>query len=448
MEQAKTPSTGQKPRRKRNLKGKLNQAVTSYISFGTYSTIFGGCFLVVYLLLMIGLIPLLYSDDPNSNVMPKRGDEQHALALNDVEKQVLGNMGKNIKEKLYAVRQLSGFTDRNLKDAVAKDFEGLRKKRQQAVSEQQIQQPIINSDPIPPAPGRRPGFVVLGMHRSGTSMLSGLLVNGAGYNVGGPLIGAHVDNQKGFFERIDAVLQNDEFLKSQNMWWSSGIREYDSERALVELKANKIPWKEGRKALGFLNSPDNIPWLQKDPRMCITLKTWLPLLNGDPAVVFTYRNPLEVALSLMHREKFALEHGIRLWIIYNMKAIQNSHGLCRVFSSNDAILANPLGEVQRISRELTTKCGVPDAPKKINQEDVDVFIDPNMQHGKREMGAGKDTLVEIDGCVIPEYDSLLEPNTPDHEREMSLYKTAMQIHCAFKSGQAFEDGYVWPELPT
>lgn len=39
---------------------------------------------------------------------------------------------------------------------------------------------------------KTPGFMVLGMHRSGTSMLSGLLVKGFGYETGGPLIGASV----------------------------------------------------------------------------------------------------------------------------------------------------------------------------------------------------------------------------------------------------------------
>jgi hypothetical protein len=39
---------------------------------------------------------------------------------------------------------------------------------------------------------QKPGFMVLGMHRSGTSMLSGLLVKGFGYETGGPLIGAAV----------------------------------------------------------------------------------------------------------------------------------------------------------------------------------------------------------------------------------------------------------------
>lgn len=43
---------------------------------------------------------------------------------------------------------------------------------------------------------KRPGFIVLGMHRSGTSMLSGLLVEGFGYETGGPLIMPSFDNEK------------------------------------------------------------------------------------------------------------------------------------------------------------------------------------------------------------------------------------------------------------
>ncbi|CAB9512836.1 Glycosyl transferase [Seminavis robusta] len=435
-------------KRKRNRKGRLHQNFTSYVSFGLYSTICSGCFLLVYLLLLVGLMPLLTSDDPNSNAIPVKDNSRHHLVLNDVEKQVIGGMGKHLKDKLQSFREFRGFTDRHLKDAAMKEFQGLRnRKKQQQQQQQQQQQNAPNQvmDPVPP--GRSPGFFVLGMHRSGTSMMSGLLVQGSGYNVGGPLIGAHFDNQKGFFERIDAVLQNDEFLKSQRMWWSSGVRGYDADKAAADLKAGSIPFKEGTKTLEFLNDPKNIPWMQKDPRMCITLKTWLTLLKTQPAVLFTYRHPLEVALSLVHREKFELEHGLRLWIIYNMKAIQNSQGVCRVLSSNDAILANPLDEIKRIANELTTRCGVPEAPKEITQEDVDKFIDPNMQHGKKELAAGKGTLVEVDGCVIPEYDSVHAPNSPELIREMAMYKVAMQIHCGFKDGSAYKEDYVWPQLP-
>ena len=167
--------------------------------------------------------------------------------------------------------------------------------------------------------------MVLGMHRSGTSMLSGLLVQGFGYKVGKPLIGAGPANPKGFFELVPAVLQNDVFLRKQNAGWSYGVLKYDNNKAITQYENGQVEFKRGAKALEFLNSAKNVPWLEKDPRMCITLPTWLHLLNTEPAIVFTYRHPLEVAMSLKKREKnFGLEHALRIWSAYNMRAIQNS----------------------------------------------------------------------------------------------------------------------------
>lgn len=438
-------SSAKKSKRRRNRKGRLNQNFASYISFGVYSTLCGGFFCLAYFLLLVGLMPLLQSgDDSAANVVPTENGHIKSLRANAYEKEVVGNMANTLKKKVESFKNINHLTDKHLIDSALSEFKRFRDKN--SAKKRQGAQPVV-ADPVIAAPGKRAGYVVLGMHRSGTSMLSGLLVQGSGYNVGGPLIGAHFDNQKGFFERIDAVLQNDEFLKSQRMWWSSGIRAYDSDKASAALKEGTIPFKEGTKALAFLNSPDNVPWLQKDPRMCITLKTWLPLLSSEPAVLFTYRHPHEVALSLVHREKFELEHGLRLWIIYNMRAVQNSQNLCRVLSSNDDVLANPLKEVLRITEELTTKCGVPPPPKTIAQEDIDVFIDPNMQHGKKEMGAGRGTLMNYDGCVIPDFDSVHNPGSQEHDREMALYKTAMKMHCDFKNGKAYEDNYEWPQLP-
>ena len=53
---------------------------------------------------------------------------------------------------------------------------------------------------------QKPGFMVLGMHRSGTSMLSGLLVKGFGYETGGPLIGAAVSFNVVFIVVVVVVL--------------------------------------------------------------------------------------------------------------------------------------------------------------------------------------------------------------------------------------------------
>jgi hypothetical protein len=161
---------------------------------------------------------------------------------------------------------------------------------------------------------------------------------------------------------------------------------------------------------------------------------------------------MEVAMSLNKREKnFGIEHGLRLWIVYNMRAVQNSQGLCRVLSSNDAILADPLNEVQRISDELTSKCGVPSPPNRVTQEEVDKFVDPKLHHNKKkreeeEQASERKILAEYDGCKVFDYEDDPNDMSPKRARELAMYKKAMKVYCDFKSGKAYEAEYEWPDL--
>ena len=258
-----------------------------------------------------------------------------------------------------------------------------------------------------------------------------------------PFTGAF-DNVKGFFERLDVVYQNDEFLNKQSVWWNLNVVKYDTQKALQMKKDGTVDFSEGKKALAFFNNPNNSPWIQKDPRQCLTLKTWLPLMSSEPAILFTYRHPLEVAKSLKKREEMHIDRGLRLWILYNKAGLINSRGLCIVHSSNEAILAKPLEEIQRISNELTDKCGVPKPPRELTKEDVDRFVDPALQHNKADKEAGRKVLEVHDGCDIHDYDS--EAKDADLKLERDLYLKAMRIFCDLKSGKAQKDDYEWPEM--
>ena len=140
------------------------------------------------------------------------------------------------------------------------------------------------------------------------------------------------DNEKGFYELLPVVLQNDIFMTQQKTFWGNYMASYHSTEVFGEYHKGGISFKSGQKALNFLNDNLNSPWLQKDPRMCITLSTWLSLLNNEPAVLFTFRHPLEVAKSLMKREKVTISKGLELWLCYNKLAVINSRNLCRVVS--------------------------------------------------------------------------------------------------------------------
>lgn len=180
------------------------------------------------------------------------------------------------------------------------------------------------------------------------------------------------------------------------------------------------------------------------------MRTWLPLLNTKPAVIFTYRHPLEVAMSLQKRQGFALWRGLRLWIQYNKAAIINSADLCRVYSSNNALLADPLNETKRIAAELTSKCHVPAAPKMIDQDVVNNFVDNTLQHNKNKLkhrAEEKPVLETHHGnCVVKDFDSREIKGSAEQKLEMKTYLIAMKMYCDFESGDAYKDDYEWPAL--
>lgn len=293
--------------------------------------------------------------------------------------------------------------------------------------------------------------MVLGMHRSGTSMLTGLLYMAAGYTFGGQLYKGGA-NPKGFFERFDVVGQNGEWMKNQNIFWNKNVLAYSWEKALADKESGEVEFKQGERALKFFNNPQEAPWLQKDPRMCLTLKTWLKsnLLKKEPAIVITYRHPLEVALSIEKRSRnLYFAKGFHLWMAYNMRAIQNSRGLCIVRTKNSAVLADPKKELQRISNELTTKCGLKrPRHEQVSQHEIDKFIDPNLQHHKADKNNDRNVLeTHNDGtCVVYEYESKKEKGTKKYRQERRLYLEAMKIYCDLESGKAYEEDYDWPDM--
>ena len=448
-------------RSRRNKRTRHQQRFANYLVFGWTSTVCLGLFALCYVLVLIILWPLLKASTPTELPDETARDYIHHMHVPPSLKEIarvpvkdkIGEVASTLRKKLAQFRQGKGVTDANLLDQAVAEYESIVKHREaeekvEAKKHIESKNNAGAGDAVV-AGNHRNGFMVLGMHRSGTSMLAGLLHKSAGYTVGGPLIGGAFDNEMGFFERIDIVLQNDEFMNKQNVWWSSNVVNYNWEQALRDKDSGAITFKEGRRGLTFLDNPNNAPWMQKDPRMCITLKTWLKLMNNEPAIMFTYRHPLEVAMSITKRDNsIALDSALRLWIVYNMRAIQNSKGLCIVKSSNDVILADPLHEVQRISDELTTKCGVPAPPSRITQAEIEKFIDPKLQHNKKKNKTAKKVLETYnDGkCVVHGFESTKKKGTAGYDREQDLYRKAMKIYCDFQSGTAYEEHYVWPVL--
>ena len=212
-----------------------------------------------------------------------------------------------------------------------------------------------------------------------------------GLNTGGPLLEVSDDNEKGLYERTDIVVQNDILLRQQNIIYHFRTSNYsylDGLKNILNLKDNTTFFDEGKKGLLFLNNKTNYPWMLKDPRLCITLKTWLPLLNFIPSILYVFRNPFDVALSLRKRDPifYHTNRGLKLWYIHNRNAILATNDLCRVVVSYKKIMKRPLLHSDRIYSELKS-CGL-NIPHRLNSTDINSEIDIKLFHWK----------IDIDPC--------------------------------------------------
>jgi hypothetical protein len=286
----------------------------------------------------------------------------------------------------------------------------------------------------------RPGVIILGMHRSGTSVLGGL-VNKMGLKTGEPLIAPAEDNLKGFFERNDVVLLNDNIMRIQNIDYGYRTSTFDPWKGLQDMLItgnNNDTIQARNDALSFLNNPENFPWMLKDPRLCITIRMWLPLLTFVPSILFIYRNPLDVALSMLTREDIAIENGFKLWYIYNRRAIQQSSDLCRVVTSHRSLMLQPDIEVKNI-RDGLMRCGTA-LPQEVTKSDINEFVDQKLHHYRTahidEVCANK---VDYETLQLP---SCWESIDPFH---LVLYRASIKAYCDMQSGDAFHTNYPWNE---
>lgn len=186
---------------------------------------------------------------------------------------------------------------------------------------------------------------IVGMHRSGTSMVANLLrLSGLYLGEEADLAIAGPDNPDGFWEHPRLVVINDHILNELGGAWDvppptpvrwAGIR-LDHLRATAAVVVQEF---EGRE-----------PWGWKDPRTSLTLPFWLNLLS-DTKVVVVLRHPLEVAASLRQRGGHGhTSHafGVTLWSTYNERIFASVPAEARIVTHFDAYFHDPVTEVQRL----------------------------------------------------------------------------------------------------
>lgn len=208
-----------------------------------------------------------------------------------------------------------------------------------------------------PAPERVPGrltpLFVIGMHRSGTSLLTALLARcGAHPGRAEDLTGPNQHNPKGFWENNQFREINDQLLQSQACEWDSPLDFAPSKidpalAATLEQQARKL----------FEQFPSDICPLVKDPRLCLTLAFWKPRFAAL-APVLIVRHPIEVARSLFKRNRIPVPMGIALWELYNLRAARELAGLQPVLCQHADLVYKPVEALARLIGVLNARHGL------------------------------------------------------------------------------------------
>jgi len=178
---------------------------------------------------------------------------------------------------------------------------------------------------LPAKPIQRPQRVlaVLGMHRSGTSCLTGSL------QAGGLFLGKHHTwneyNRKGNRENQDVVNLHESIFKANGASWNNPKRHSNFIDSLFN---RKIAWHKQHtaRAREILAEHAHEPlWGFKDPQALFLLHGWKKLVP-DIERVGIFRHPMAVAQSLNSRPALptSIEQGLQMWLTYN-QALLNEY---------------------------------------------------------------------------------------------------------------------------
>lgn len=190
-------------------------------------------------------------------------------------------------------------------------------------------------------------IIILGMHRSGTSCLTGCLSN-YGLNLG-TISDSNMHNKKGNQENKAVFKLNESILNyNQGSWRRPPTKPlvWDHE---LEIRCKSV--------ISTYNKMPR-PWGIKDPRMLMTYKFWKGLLP-DHKFVGTIRHPVAVAESLFARKHnkliVTIEQSYHLWRIYNEKLLELHDSSNFPIINFDLEQSAYLQKIRLISKKLKLK---------------------------------------------------------------------------------------------
>ena len=244
-------------------------------------------------------------------------------------------------------------------------------------------------------------FLVLGMHRSGTSAISGVLSKlgpKAAKNLGIP----QPDNPTGFWEPAQIVALHDRILASAGSSWhdwrqfNTGWYNSTTEHQFLAEAADLLREEYGPAA----------SFVVKDPRVCRFVPFWQNLMQSEKTAlraVIPVRLPLEVAQSLRTRNGFTLSKGLLIWLRHVLDAEADTRGMPRTIVPWERFLSDWRPEAARMADQLGVTW-----PRLTDQaaDEIDAFLSPNLRH-ERQSESTTRAHPDVHEWVMATYDAMV-----------------------------------------
>ncbi|MEM7491953.1 MAG: glycosyltransferase [Pseudomonadota bacterium] len=222
-------------------------------------------------------------------------------------------------------------------------------------------------------------IVILGMHRSGTSMLTRLLsLLGAG--LPRTIMGASEGNDRGHWEPTRLMEYNDKLFQQLGTSWHSW-EPIDWTRLSAR---ERLQIADDWQALIKEEFASSKSIVIKEPRlskMSEAFLTGLEQQDTKTSVILALRNPLDVIQSLITRSTWPNDHdrldAALLWLSYNLEAERAARQRSHVVISYENLLKQPIKALDKVIKTV----GLSDLnkPDRMSAE-IFEFIEPALQH--------------------------------------------------------------------
>ncbi len=219
----------------------------------------------------------------------------------------------------------------------------------------------------------RQALIIVGMHRSGTSLLA-RICNLLGADLGQGLMPPNTDNPTGFWELEQIKEIHDELFRYMGLSWDSPSRMPADwwEDPGVDRFANELE-QVVRTELGDADLP-----CIKDPRMCRLLPIWRGIferLHWTPRYLFVVRHPSEVVESLRKRNALPAPVMQMLWLRHVLEAEQNTREATRAVVLYDDLLNGWRAVMERAWTRLRLERSF-----STDSAAIEAFVDQRLKH--------------------------------------------------------------------